>query len=84
MSNDKFQALLSTTGDGLSRVSTTYKRQLKYAEEGITVTVSCACDQNEPMINEAGKQTFLKALELVDDNWGLLQEAMKQEAEKHQ
>lgn len=79
---DKFQDLVQ--GDGLSRISTTYQRQLKYGEEKVVVTLSVACDQNEQTINEAGKLTFLKSLELTDDDFGLLEEARRLEAEKHQ
>jgi hypothetical protein len=78
--SDAFQGLVQA--DGLARVSTTYQRALKYGEEKVVVTITVACDQNEAQINEAGKLTFLKALELTDDNFHLLDEASKAAADK--
>lgn len=79
--DEKFQALVQ--GDGLARVSTTYQRALKYGEEKVVVTISVACDQNEPQINKAGELSFLKALELTDDNFSLLEAAAKDLAERN-
>jgi len=78
--SDKFQGLVQA--DGLAKVSTTYQRALKYGEEKVVVTVTVACDQNEPQINEAGKWTFLKAMELTDDNFSLLEKAAEEAANK--
>lgn len=77
---DAFQQLVQ--GDGLSRIATTYQRQMRYGEERVVVTLTCACDQNEPTINRAGELTFRKALELVDNNYGLLLEMAEKEAAK--
>ena len=78
--DDKFQALVQ--GDGLARISTTYQRQMKFAEEKVMVTITCACDQNESTLDRAGELTFRKALELVDSNYGLLMEMAQQEGPK--
>ena len=77
MADDKFQALM--VGDGLARVTTTYGRGLPYGEEKVNVSVTVACDQNETSINKAGELTFMKALELAGDGWGLIEQlAQKQ------
>ena len=78
--SDKFQGLVQA--DGLAKISTTYQRALKYGEEKVVVTVTVSCDQNEPQINKAGELTFLKALELTDDNFSLLEKAAEDEANK--
>lgn len=70
VADDKFQSLVQS--DGLARVDTLYQRAVNHHEEKVVVTISVACDQNEPMINRAGELTFRKALELVDDNYSLL------------
>lgn len=71
--DDQFQGLVQ--GDGLARIETTYQRAVNFHEEKVVVTLSVACDQNEATINRAAELTFRKTLELVDDNYSLLQEA---------
>jgi hypothetical protein len=78
---DVFQQL--ACNDALSHVSTTYQRALKYGEEKIVVTVSCACDQNEATIDRAGELTFRKALELTDNNFGLLMEEAERQSKQN-
>lgn len=75
--DDLFQQLVQ--GDGLARVSTTYQRAMRFGEEKVVVTITCACDQNEASINRAGELLFRKAVELVDENYGLLAESANQE-----
>lgn len=79
--DDVFQQLAGN--DALARISTTYQRSLKFGEEKIIVTVSCACDQNEGTINKAGELTFRKALELTDDNFGLLAEEAERQSKRN-
>lgn len=76
MADDKFQALIA--GDGLAKVSTSYAQGLPYGEEKVSVMISVSCDQNEAAINKAGEFTFMKALELVNDGWGVLNQIKDQ------
>lgn len=73
---DPFQQVL---GNGLARVSTTYQRAMKYGEEKVVVTISCACNQDEATINATAALAFNKAAWLTDWAYGmLLQNAQQQ------
>lgn len=80
MTGDPYTDLIQY--NGAAKVTTTYGRSLPFAEEKLSVEVSLTCDQNETTINEAGKLGLLKAMELANDGWSIIDELMKQEAEK--
>jgi len=82
LSEDRFRCLIQV--DGAAGVTTNYGRSLPFAEEKLSVIVSLKCDQNEAAINKAGELSFLKAVELVDDGFGIITELRKKEAEAAQ
>jgi len=55
-----------------ARVGMTVGRSLEYGEVKVTASISLACDQNEEAVNEAGKQAFLKAVDLVNEGMAVL------------
>lgn len=76
LEEDKFEKLMAK--NGRAKLTTTYQHSVNFGTDKVVVTLSCACDQDEETINEAGKLTFLKAVELVTDNFSLLEDNSKQ------
>lgn len=75
--DDKFKALITNT-ENVGKLNTSYSRSFDFGSEKISVSLTCMCDQTESMINEAGKLTFLKVVELTNDGFAILEELRKQ------
>lgn len=67
---DPYKKLLSKTTTDPAKVAIGLSEGLDFGAMKVSVTVSLACDQNEPTINKAGELAFNKALELLRDSWG--------------
>jgi hypothetical protein len=66
---DLYKNLLSKTTKDPAKVAVGLSESLEFGSMKVSVTVSLACDQNEPTINKAGELAFSKALELLRDSW---------------
>jgi len=66
---DQYKKLVSKTNTSPAKVAIGLSEGLDFGAMKVSVTVSLACDQNEPTINKAGELAFSKALELLRDSW---------------
>lgn len=69
---DKFEALWKKRSVEPARVAISVSEGMDYGALKVSATVSVSCDQDERTINKAGELAFFKALELVRDGWGIL------------
>lgn len=65
-------ARLATPGAIHAQVNLLVQRMVGYGELKVCASVNLTCDQNEPMLNEAGLRAFEKAVEFVNDGFTLL------------
>ena len=69
---DKFSKLWSDRTKTPAKVTIGVSEAMDYGAMKVSATVSLACDQNEPAINQAGELAFYKAVELMRDGWSEL------------
>lgn len=74
ITGDKFANLL-TRYDGAprARVNMGYSESTEFGANKVSASVTLECDQTEAAINKAAELAYLKAREVVDDGWSLLQ-----------
>lgn len=80
---EMYRDLVSGKGP-LAHVSMTVGIAKEYGALKVQASVNLACDQNEKTLNRAGEYAFLKAIELVEDGWEILEARIAKAAELRQ
>jgi hypothetical protein len=73
MHGDEYRALFTKHDGPRARVNVGYSESSEYGASKVSASVTLECDQNEATISKAAELAYVKAREIVDNGWQLLQ-----------
>ncbi len=73
LQGDEYSALLTKHDGPRARVNVGYSEATDYGANKVSASVTLECDQNEKTIDKAASLAYMKAREIVDNGWQLLQ-----------